>query len=137
MSLPSFIPMDNYGVLIPVIKRLAIIVTISQALSACQSEADRLTFPEDGTVFTNSNSLCFGRSGKNDVLSFYYLEEIKQGINPPLIYSRNQELNLTYPDTCFNVKFKPETRYGVLYVMNGIKYNYEFRTNENGMIIIM
>ena len=118
-------------------KKLAIMVTIGLALSACQSEADKLAFPEDGTIFTQSDSVCFGRSGKTDVLSYYYLEEIRQGINNPLIYSRNEVLNLTYPDTCFKVQLKPETRYGVLYIMNGIKYNYEFRTNENGMIIIM
>ncbi len=135
MSLSSFIPMDIHGVLIPVIKRLAIVVTISQALSACQSEADRIAFPENGTVFTRGDSLCFGSSGKTDVLSYYYLEEVKQYVNNPLLNSGDEALSLTYPDTCFNVKFKPETRYGALYIMNNLKYSYEFKTNENGMIM--
>lgn len=117
-------------------KRLAIMVIMSLTLSACQSEADRIAFPEDGTVFTRGDSLCFGRSGKTDVLSYYYLEEVKQYVNNPLLNSGDEALSLIYPDTCFNVEFKPETRYGALYIMNNLKYSYEFKTDENGIIIM-
>ncbi len=116
-------------------KRLAIMVIMSLTLSACQSEADRIAYPEDGIVFTRGDSLCFGRSGKTDVLSYYYPEEVTQGKNHPLIYSGDKVLNLTYPDNCFKVKLMPETRYDALYIMNGIKYGYDFRTNDNGIIM--
>nr|WP_279075993.1 hypothetical protein [Hafnia alvei] len=115
-------------------RSLASSVVIALALSACQSDADRLVFTEVGTVFTNGDSLCIGRSGKSDVLNYYYLEEIMQGINKPLLNSGDGVLNFTYPNTCFKIKLKPESKYGVLYIMNGVKYRYEFHVNKNGTI---
>lgn len=79
-------------------RRLAIIVVIGLALSACQSDADKLVFTEAGTVFTHGDSLCIGRSGKADVLNYYYLEEIVQGLNKPLLNSGDGMLSLTYPN---------------------------------------
>lgn len=115
-------------------RKLANTVIIGLTLSGCQSDADRLVFTEAGTVFTNGDSLCIGRSGKADVLNYYYLEEIAQGINKPLLNSGDSMLNITYPDTCFRIKLTPESKYGLLYIMNGIKYRYKFDTNKNGTI---
>lgn len=116
-------------------RRLALTVVIGLILTACQSDADRLVFTETGTVFTNGDSLCIGRSGKSDVLNYYYLEEIAHGLNKSLLNSGDGMLNLIYPNNCFKIKLKPESRYGVLYIMNGVKYRYEFNANENGTII--
>ncbi|HBT4589305.1 TPA: hypothetical protein MB313_004679 [Klebsiella pneumoniae] len=115
-------------------RRLASTVVISLALSACQSDADRLVFTEAGIVFTKGDSLCIGRSGQSDILNYYYLEEIAQGINKPLLNSGDEMLNLTYPNTCFKIKLNSESKYGVLYIMNGVKYRYEFDVNKNGTI---
>lgn len=115
-------------------RRLAFAVVIGLVLTACQSDADRLVFTETGTVFTNGDSLCIGKSGEADALNYYYLEEIVQGVNKPLLNSGDVMLNLSYPDTCFKIKLKPGSKYGVLYIMNDIKYRYEFDVNENGRI---
>ena len=118
-------------------KRLVMMITIGIALSACQSDADMLAFPEVGTVFMQGDSVCFGNSGKSDVLSYYYLEDVNNGKNVPLIYSGDKPLHLTYPDNCLKIKLEPEKRYGALYIMNNAKYHYDFITNDNGIILKM
>ena len=115
-------------------RRLAFAVIIGLVLSACQSDADRLVFIETGKVFTNSDSLCIGKSGEADALNYYYLEEIVQGINKPLLNSGDVMLKLYFPDNCFKIKLKPGSKYGILYIMNDIKYRYEFDVNKNGTI---
>lgn len=115
-------------------RKLAISIIIPLALSACQSEADKLIFAETGTVFINGDSLCFGQSGQADMLSYYYLEEVDQGMNTALLNSTNEILHLNYPDTCFKVQLRSGVKYGVLYIMNDIKYSYDFGVNEDGTI---
>lgn len=116
--------------------KLAFAVIICLVLSSCQSDADRLVFTEAGTVFTNGDSLCIGKSGEADALNYYYLEEIVQGINKPLLNSGDVMLNLYFPDNCFKIKLNPGSKYGVLYIMNDIKYRYEFDVDKNGTIDI-
>ncbi|MEM6049578.1 hypothetical protein AAH450_03210 [Erwinia sp. P7711] len=117
-------------------RKLAFAVIISLVLSACQSDADRLVFTEAGTVFTNGDSFCIGKSGEADALNYYYLEEIVQGINKPLLNSGDVMLNLYFPDNCFKINLNPGSKYGVLYIMNDIKYRYEFDVDKNGTIDI-
>ncbi len=114
---------------LPLIPALIILL-----LTACQSDADKLVFSGEGSAFIQDGLLCIGGTDKSDVLSYYYLEELHRGGNKSLLGSGYHPVKITYPDTCFTVSLKSGVRYGILYIMNDIKYRFKFDVTANGTI---
>lgn len=115
-------------------KNLIAITLAIFLLSACQSDADKIAFSEDGTAFIQNDSLCIGGGNESSVLSYYYLEQIKSEANIPLLNSGDRPLKISYPDNCFGVVLELGGKYSILYIMNDIKYRYNFTVNTDGTI---
>lgn len=109
------------------------VIPLILLLTACPGEGDRLAYSNWRPVFIYQNSVCFSIN-KNNILSSYSLEYIKDRKSILLLNSR-EDVHISYPETCFNINLKPGYRYGTLYILDKIKYRYEFIIDNNGNII--
>lgn len=86
---------------------------------------------EHRSVFMQRNVICFSVN-KSDVLNYYRISSVQDGKYH--IITADEQLNLTYPDTCFKVKLTKGYKYNVAYGLNGIKYSDYFFIDNDGRL---
>lgn len=105
--------------------RFLYLLLIFIVLSGCVG--DRLVFREKGDASVNKSSICI-KSSSNDVLSYYNLSSSVNSYSKPLVAESN--IIKEFPDTCIKVDLKPDEDYTLLYVLNSIKYRFEFSVDK-------
>lgn len=108
-------------------KRLVMIPLIF-LLSGCPGG---MPAPEARYTYISNESLCFSVD-KKDVLNYYLIESEQEKGYSTIKYGEN--LNLSYPDDCINIKWKYGYSYAVSYGLNGKNYIHEFFINNNGQL---
>ncbi len=88
--------------------------------------------PHPRPTFINGDHLCFS-TDKKDVLNYYRIESNDSSKYSVVKYDEN--LNLSYPDGCINLKWKIGYSYAVSYGLNGSNYIHEFFIDSNGKLI--
>lgn len=102
-------------------------------LTGCPS-GNRAVYDNDGWISINGNRVCYS-GDKKEVLTSYYLESY-EGNKPNIVLSSGYPpVNLSYPNTCFNVYVKSGVRYTALYILDGLKYRYSFILDTDGNAI--
>ncbi|EFK8367454.1 hypothetical protein KV314_005257, partial [Escherichia coli] len=109
-------------------------------ISGCVSDADRLRFAERGSAFMENGKLCIGTKNQKDVVSFYNVGRFGEVFgsvnNGTLVSSGYDPISLRYPDTCIDVNLihGNNIHYGIIYILNGHEFSYEFDYLPNGTI---
>ncbi len=109
-------------------------------ISGCVSDADRLRFAERGSAFMENGKLCIGTKNQKDVVSFYNVGRFGEVFgsvnNGTLVSSGYDPISLRYPDTCIDVNLihGNNIHYGIIYILNGHEFSYEFDYLSNGTI---
>lgn len=109
-------------------------------ISGCVSDADRLRFAERGSAFMENGKLCIGTKNQKDVVIFYNVGRFGEVFgsvnNGTLVSSGYDPISLRYPDTCIDVNLihGNNIHYGIIYILNGHEFSYEFDYLPNGTI---
>ena len=81
------------------------------------------------SVFMQGNTICF-TINKNDILerySIYYWPDKKY-----TVLKAKDNISLSYPETCANVKLPKGYNYNIAYSLNGISYSDSFFIDNDG-----
>ncbi|WP_313825687.1 putative T6SS immunity periplasmic lipoprotein [Leclercia sp.] len=81
------------------------------------------------SVFMQGNTICF-TINKNDILerySIYYWPNEKY-----TVLKAKDNISLSYPETCTNVKMPKGYNYNIAYSLNGISYSDSFFIDNDG-----
>lgn len=81
------------------------------------------------SVFMQGNTICF-TINKNDILerySIYYWPNKKY-----TVLKAKDNISLSYPETCTNVKLPKGYNYNIAYSLNGISYSDSFFIDNDG-----
>lgn len=108
-------------------------IPLALLLTGCPGEGDRLAYGNWKWIMVDSRRVCFSID-KKEVVSSYYIESNEGNKNMIVLGSDRRGVKLSYPDTCFNIKLKPGYIYEALYILNGVKYRYEFFIDNNGNV---
>lgn len=87
--------------------------------------------PKNRFTFINGNRLCFSID-KNDVLNFYTIYSSKDHKITIVTGSGYNNLDISYPDTCLNIKWENGRTYVIHYGLNNKKYVHQFDVDNNG-----
>jgi hypothetical protein len=102
-------------------------------LTGCPS-GNQALYNHWGWVAVDDERVCYSID-RNKRLSSYYLES-NEGNKPNIILSSGYPpVALSYPDTCFNIKLKSGYQYEALYILDGIRYRYDFFIDNNWNVI--
>ncbi len=69
---------------------------------------------------------------KNDVLNFYTIYSSKDHKITIVTGSGYNNLDISYPDTCLNIKWENGRTYVIHYGLNNKKYVHQFDVDNNG-----
>lgn len=103
-------------------------------LSACQSDADRLVFDQWRPLSVDNQRICYSLN-KDDVLNYYDLTSSEGGAIHSLLNSGYEPLSLSYPHSCIDIKLKTGFVYVTLYILNGVKYRYDFFIDNSWNVV--
>lgn len=108
--------------------RRLIIVPYLFLLSGCPGG---IPAPQPGSTFINGEHLCFSIDRK-DVLNYYRIES-NQGKGYHVVkYADN--LRLSYPDDCIDMKWEVGSSYSISYGLNGKNYVQNVFIDNNGQV---
>ena len=112
-----------------------LVIPLALMLTGCPGEGDPLVYGNWKWIYVDRGRVCFSID-KKEVVSSYYIESNEGNKNMIILGSdRRDVVSLSYPDTCFNIKLKTGYQYGALYVLDGIKYRYEFFIDNNWNVV--
>jgi len=92
---------------------------------------DRLDFRNPGAIYKKNNSSFCINSKEGDTLTYYLLTSSEDNYKDALVFEDHIENK--YPNHCFNIIWKEDITYNLLYEMNDIKYRVNFKI-DNGQI---
>ncbi|WP_336209755.1 putative T6SS immunity periplasmic lipoprotein [Enterobacter sp. P82] len=104
-----------------------LIFPIAFLLSGCPGGG--VPIAEHRSVFIQGDTICF-TVNKTDVLerySIYYWPKKKY-----TVIKSDNNISLSYPNTCFNVNLKNGYKYNISYSLNGKSYSYQFFIDNDG-----
>ncbi len=111
-------------------KKTILILLLCSLLTGCPGGKRA---PKTRSTFINGNYLCFSIN-KNDVLNYYVIYSSESLKSPIIKASDNINLNVSYPNTCIEIKWKYGYSYTVSYGLNNKDYHHEFFIDNNGML---
>ncbi|MEH0886144.1 putative T6SS immunity periplasmic lipoprotein [Enterobacter sp. UNJFSC 003] len=90
--------------------------------------------PKTRLTFIDGNHICFS-TNENDVLKYYTIYTSKAHQISIVTGSGYDYLNVSYPDTCINIKWENGQTYVIHYCLNDKEYVHQFDIDKNGKLI--
>lgn len=112
-------------------KKLLFIIGMCISITGCPGGKRA---PTTRLTFINGNHICFSIN-KNDIFKYYTIYSSKAHQISIVTGSGYGDLNLSYPETCMNIKWENEHTYVIHYGLNGKEYVHQFDIDKNGKLI--
>ncbi|MCF6687283.1 putative T6SS immunity periplasmic lipoprotein [Raoultella terrigena] len=108
-------------------------VVICFFLTGCLS-GNRTAYDHWRWLNVDRERICYSIN-KKELLTSYYLESNERNKPNIILSSGRSSVNLSYPDTCINIKLKSGYQYEALFVLDDIHYRYDFFIDNNWNVV--